>query len=51
MNPPFEYGVHHRILDVTKARNLLGLVCEVTLQEAVDEIVAWWRREIEAGRQ
>jgi UDP-glucose 4-epimerase len=47
---PFEYDVQHRVPDVTKARNLLGFAAEVTLEEAVDEVVAWCRREIEAGR-
>lgn len=49
-DPPFEYDVRHRIPDVTKARDLLGFVSEVTLEEAVDEVVAWCRQEIAAGR-
>jgi nucleoside-diphosphate-sugar epimerase len=48
--PPFEYDVRYRVPDVTKAMNLLGFVSEVTLQQAVDEVVAWCRQEIEAGR-
>jgi hypothetical protein len=50
MSPPFEYDVQYRVPDVTKAKSLLGLVGEVTLQEVVDEVVAWCRREMEAGR-
>jgi nucleoside-diphosphate-sugar epimerase len=49
-DPPFEYDVQYRVPDVTKAKNLLGFVSEVTLQEAVDEVVTWCGREIEAGR-
>jgi UDP-glucose 4-epimerase len=48
-DPPFEYDVQYRVPDVTKAKNLLGFVSEVTLEEAVDEVVAWCRQEIEAG--
>lgn len=47
---PFEYDVQYRVPDVTKAENLLGFVSKVTLEDAVDEVVAWCRREIEAGR-
>lgn len=49
-DPPFEYDVQYRVPDVTKAKNLLGFVSEVTLPEAVDEVVKWCGREIEAGR-
>lgn len=49
-DPPFEYDVQYRVPDVTKAKNLLGFVSEVTLEEAVDEVVAWCGREIDAGR-
>jgi UDP-glucose 4-epimerase len=49
-DPPFEYDVQYRVPDVTKAKNLLGFFSEVTLEEAVDEVVAWCRQEIEAGR-
>jgi nucleoside-diphosphate-sugar epimerase len=49
-DPPFEYDVQYRVPDVTKAKNLLGFATEVTLQEAVDEVVAWCGREIKAGR-
>ena len=49
-DPPFEYDVQHRVPDVTKAKDRLGFVSEVTLEEAVDEVVARRRREIAAGR-
>ena len=49
-DPPFEYDVQYRVPDVTKAKDRLGFVSEVTLEDAVDEVVHWCRREIEAGR-
>jgi len=49
-DPPFEFDVRHRVPDVSKARKLLGFTTEVTLEEAVDEVVAWCRKEIETGR-
>jgi UDP-glucose 4-epimerase len=49
-DPPFVYDVQHRVPDVTKAKDRLGFVSEMTLEEAVDEVVAWCRQEIEAGR-
>jgi nucleoside-diphosphate-sugar epimerase len=49
-DPPFEFDVQYRVPDVSKARNLLGFTTEVTLEEAVDEVVGWCRKEIETGR-
>jgi nucleoside-diphosphate-sugar epimerase len=49
-DPPFEYDVQYRVPDVTKAKERLGFVTEVTLEAAVDEVVAWCRQEVEAGR-
>ncbi len=47
---PFEYDVQYRVPDVAKAKDRLGFVSEVTLEETVDEVVTWCRQEIEAGR-
>ena len=49
-DPPFQHDVQYRVPDVKKATKLLGFISEVTLEEAVDEVVAWCREEIEAGR-
>jgi UDP-glucose 4-epimerase len=49
-DPPFEYDVPYRLPDVAKAKDRLGFVSEVTLEEAVNELVTWCRQEIEAGR-
>lgn len=48
--PPFEHDVPYRVPDVAKARTVLGFVSEVSLHEAVDEVIGWCRQEIEAKR-
>jgi UDP-glucose 4-epimerase len=50
VDPPFEYDVQKRIPNVSKAQKQLGFVAEVSLEQAVREVVAWCRTEIEAGR-
>jgi nucleoside-diphosphate-sugar epimerase len=49
-DPPFEYDVAYRVPDVSKAKTLLGFTSEITLEETVDEVIGWCRREIEGGR-
>ena len=49
-DPPFEYDVAYRVPDVTKAKDRLGFVSQVPLEEAVEEVVGWCRQEIAAGR-
>ncbi|HTT49137.1 MAG TPA: NAD(P)-dependent oxidoreductase [Pseudolabrys sp.] len=49
-DPPFEYDVAYRVPDVSKANTLMGFNCRITLEETVDEVVAWCRQEIEEGR-
>ncbi len=49
-DPPFEYDVAYRVPDVTKAKSRLGFECRMTLEETVGEVVAWCRKEIDAGR-
>jgi UDP-glucose 4-epimerase len=49
-DPPFEYDVQYRVPDVAKAKDRLGFVAQVSLEEAIDEVVAWCRGEIKAGR-
>jgi UDP-glucose 4-epimerase len=49
-DPPFEHDVQYRVPDVTKAKQRLNFVAEVPLEKAVDEVVAWCRQEIAAGR-
>lgn len=50
VDPPFEYDVQKRIPDVSKAQRELGFTAEVSLEQAVQEVVAWCRTEIAAGR-
>jgi UDP-glucose 4-epimerase len=47
---PFEYDVQMRVPNVGKAERELGFVAQVSLEQAVAEVVAWCRAEIEAGR-
>lgn len=49
-DPPFEYDVQYRVPDVAKAKDRLGFVAEVSLEETIEEVVTWCRVEIEAGR-
>ena len=46
---PFTYDVQRRIPDTSKAREVLGLSCETTLEEALDEIIPWIAKQIELG--
>jgi nucleoside-diphosphate-sugar epimerase len=46
---PFSYDVQKRVPDVTKARTVLGFEAHTTLDQALDEIIPWVRREVESG--
>ena len=48
-DPPFEYDVQKRIPDTTKAERLLGFKARVTLDDALDEIIPWIKKQIELG--
>ncbi len=48
-DPPYEYDVQRRIPSTEKARRLLGFEATTTLDEALDEIIPWIRRQIEVG--
>ncbi len=46
-------GVVRRLADVSAAKNDLGFVAEVGIEQGLRELVAWWeplREEIAAGR-
>lgn len=47
---PFEYDVQKRIPDTRKAEAVLGFTARIPAAESVAEVVAWVRKEIEAGR-
>ncbi len=44
---PFEYDVQKRIPDVSKAKNMLGIVCDTPLEESVKEVIKWMRFKID----
>lgn len=46
---PFPYDVHKRVPDVSKASRLLGFEAKTSLDTALDEIIPWVERQIEAN--
>merc|ERR1712241_1139251 len=38
---PFAYDVQMRVPCVEKVRNLLGVECKTSLEEALDEVIPW----------
>jgi UDP-glucose 4-epimerase len=49
-DPPFRYDVQKRVPDVTKAKEVLGFETQVSLDEALDEIIPWVAQAIKDGR-
>ncbi|AWB10367.1 Nucleoside-diphosphate-sugar epimerase [Thermodesulfobium acidiphilum] len=47
---PFPYDVQKRSPDVSKAKRLLNFEAKVTLEEALDEIIPWIKKQIELGK-
>jgi nucleoside-diphosphate-sugar epimerase len=47
--PAFEHDVQKRVPDTTKARELLGFVATTSLEDMLDEVIPWIRRQIEQG--
>jgi nucleoside-diphosphate-sugar epimerase len=45
----FTYDVQKRVPDVTKAKEILKLECNTSLEEALDEIIPWIKAQIEIG--
>jgi nucleoside-diphosphate-sugar epimerase len=45
----YTYDVQKRVPDVTKAKEILGLKCNTSLEEALDEIIPWIKTQIEIG--
>jgi UDP-glucose 4-epimerase len=46
---PYPHDVQMRIPDVAKAKKLLGFEATTQLEDALDEIIPWVRKEIEIG--
>jgi UDP-glucose 4-epimerase len=49
-DPPYEHDVQMRVPDVRKARELLGFQATTSLEDMLDEVIAWIRDEIAAAR-
>lgn len=46
---PFEYDVQKRVPSIEKAKNILGIEPETTLDEALEEIIPWIKEQIKTG--
>jgi nucleoside-diphosphate-sugar epimerase len=46
---PFEYDVQKRVPSVEKAKKVLNIECNTTLDEALDEVIPWIKQQIELG--
>jgi nucleoside-diphosphate-sugar epimerase len=46
---PYKYDVQRRIPSVEKAKRLLGFEATTRLEDALDEIIPWIRKQIEIG--
>jgi UDP-glucose 4-epimerase len=46
---PFEYDVQRRAPDTEEAKNVLGFEAATTLDEMLDEIIAWIDEAIKNG--
>lgn len=46
---PYQYDVQKRVPDVSKAKRVLGFEATTTLDEAMDEIIPWIKKQIEIG--
>lgn len=48
-DPAFEHDVRMRVPDVSKAKRILGFEATTSLDQALDEVIAWLRAETELG--
>ena len=46
---PFRYDVRKRVPDVKKAKQILGFEANTSLDEALDEIIPWIKKQIDIG--
>ena len=46
---PYEYDVQKRVPSVEKAKRVLGFEAKTSLDEALDEVIPWIRKQIETG--
>ncbi len=47
---PYPHDVQRRVPDVSKARRVLGFEATTTLDQTLDEVIPWIRREVAEGR-
>jgi len=45
-DPGFDFDVQRRVPDVSKAKQVLGVSCETTLSDMLDEVIPWIERAI-----
>lgn len=45
----YTYDVQKRVPDVTKAKEILGVECNTSLEDALDEIIPWIQKQMEIG--
>jgi len=45
----YTYDVQKRVPDVSKAKEILGVECNTSLEEALDEIIPWIKKQMEIG--
>jgi len=43
---PFQYDVHRRIPDTTKAKKILNFSCDIPATQSVKEVVSWFQQNI-----
>jgi len=48
-DPPFEHDVAKRVPSVDKAKRMLGFEATTTLDETLDEVIAWERKALSEG--
>ncbi|RLG90997.1 NAD(P)-dependent oxidoreductase [Candidatus Bathyarchaeota archaeon] len=48
-DPPFKYDVQKRIPSVEKAKRILGFETKTSLNDALDEIIPWIKKQMEIG--
>jgi len=46
---PYEYDVQKRIPSVEKAKKVLGFQADTKVEEALDEVIPWIRKQMETG--
>jgi nucleoside-diphosphate-sugar epimerase len=46
---PFEYDVQMRVPCVDKSKEILGVECKTTLEEALDEVIPWIEEQVKLG--